>query len=148
MGSKYPRKLCELTFAAFVDRVITTGHAEDRHANDMAGWVFGFRGWFGPSPETGAPPRPVDRTWRVEALLPGKDAAMVALVERTTGYGFERIEVYRISPPPTPAIRATIAQLNENLSRMKGPSCGEGTQSQENQFGRKGLADLAVLGSV
>jgi hypothetical protein len=146
--TKSPRKRCELTFAAFVDPVIKTGHAEDRHANDLAGWVFGFRGRFPASDTPGVLRRPVDRTWKVEALLPGKDAALVALVERATGYGFESIEVYRISPPPSMAIRATIAQLNENLSRMKGIPCGEGTQSQENQLGRKGLEDLAVSGAV
>jgi hypothetical protein len=143
----YPkRKLCELTFAASVDPVIKTVHAEDRHANDMAGWVFGFLGRFAPSDETGTPRRwrCVYRIWKVEALLPGKDAALVALVERATGYGFASIEVYRISPPPSLEIRATIAQLNEQLSRMKGSPCGEGTQSQENQLDRKGLANLAV----
>jgi hypothetical protein len=147
--TKYPRKLCELVFAEFVDRVILTPHAEDRHPNDLKGWIVGFRGRRPGVKELGLEPRwTVSRQWLVEAFLPGKDMAMVALVERATNAGFDMIEIYRLSPPPSLAVRATIAQLNEQLSQMKGLPCGEGTQSQENQLGRNGLANLAVSAAV
>ncbi len=146
--AKSPHEMCELVWPESMDRVLVTPHAETRHANDLFGWLFTFRGWFGAVPEFGLEERYVDRIWRIEPRSPDRESAEVALLIRATQYGFVRIEVFDISPPPTAQTRAMIAAMNEHQPWMKGIPCGEGTQNQDNQDGQKGLADLAVSGTV
>lgn len=105
---------CELTFTDRAERVILCP-GEYRPAADYTSWIIGFRGHMPEITHRGIAARWVCRFWRIDPLVPGKDGAMTALLERATLYGFERIEVFDIEPPPTRPKQREVHELNERF---------------------------------
>ena len=142
MTTEKPQQ-CELRFAVTIDRVIVCPN-EDRHPSDPKTWIIGFRGYKPGRQDIGLSPRWINRFWRIEPLIPTKDTAMVALVERATLAGFTVIEVFSISPPHSKPKQRELMELNERISRM---IRGDGNHEREGEP-KQGMADLAISGTV